>query len=138
MKPVARMRDCSFRPLSKPGRPFARRRQSGKCRDRAASGDNHGYLALNKVGRQRRESLELIIRPTVFHLNVLANDKAGIFQALTPPVPRYAKRSGIWLRRYPITGIAGCCARAASGHAAAAPPRSVITLLLCRGRDAHY
>src|SRR6516225_966555 len=26
----------------------------------------------------------------------------------------------------PITGIAGCCARAASGHAAAAPPSSVM------------
>jgi hypothetical protein len=25
-----------------------------------------------------------------------------------------------------ITGIAGCCALAASGHAAAAPPRSVM------------
>src|SRR5262249_33149002 len=30
------------------------------------------------------------------------------------------------LRRKPITGIAGCCARAARGHAAAAPPRSVM------------
>ena len=28
------------------------------------------------------------------------------------------------LRRNPTTGIAGCCARAASGHAAAAPPRT--------------
>ena len=28
--------------------------------------------------------------------------------------------------RNPITGIAGCCARAASGHAAAAPPSSVM------------
>ena len=27
--------------------------------------------------------------------------------------------------RNPITGIAGCCARAASGHATAAPPSSV-------------
>jgi uncharacterized protein YchJ len=27
---------------------------------------------------------------------------------------------------YPITGRAGCCARAASGHAAAAPPISVM------------
>jgi hypothetical protein len=27
--------------------------------------------------------------------------------------------------RYPITGIVGCCARAASGHAAA-PPSSVM------------
>jgi uncharacterized protein YchJ len=26
----------------------------------------------------------------------------------------------------PITGIADCCARAASGHAAAAPPSSVM------------
>jgi uncharacterized protein YchJ len=27
---------------------------------------------------------------------------------------------------YPITGIAGCCARAVSGHAAAAPATSVM------------
>jgi hypothetical protein len=27
----------------------------------------------------------------------------------------------------PTTGIAGCCARAASGHAAVAPPMSVMT-----------
>jgi hypothetical protein len=33
--------------------------------------------------------------------------------------------SGDVLRRNPITGIAGCCARAASGQAAA-PPRSVM------------
>ena len=30
------------------------------------------------------------------------------------------------LLSHPITGIAGCCARAASGHAAAAPPSSVM------------
>ena len=30
--------------------------------------------------------------------------------------------------RNPITGIAGCCARAASGHAAAAPPSSVMNI----------
>src|SRR5262249_29566935 len=30
------------------------------------------------------------------------------------------------LLRNPITGIAGCCARATSGHVAAAPPRSVM------------
>jgi hypothetical protein len=30
------------------------------------------------------------------------------------------------LCKKPITGIAGCCARAASGHAAAAPPRSAM------------
>jgi hypothetical protein len=34
--------------------------------------------------------------------------------------------SGEVLLRNPITGITGCCARAASGHVAAAPPSSVI------------
>ena len=32
--------------------------------------------------------------------------------------------AGDALCRNPTTGIAGCCARAASGHAAAAPPRA--------------
>src|SRR6516165_11393884 len=34
--------------------------------------------------------------------------------------------SGLPAARYPITGTPGCCAPAASGHAAAAPPRSVM------------
>jgi len=34
--------------------------------------------------------------------------------------------SGDLLLRNPITGIAACCPRAASGHAAAAPPSSVM------------
>ena len=34
------------------------------------------------------------------------------------------------IARKPITGIVGCCARAASGHAAAAPPSSVMNLRL--------
>ena len=38
---------------------------------------------------------------------------------------RYA--SGNEAPRNPITGIAGCCARAASGHPTAATPRSVMT-----------
>src|SRR6266567_8735574 len=39
----------------------------------------------------------------------------------------YAKPVAGVLLRNPTTGIAGCCARAASGHpAAAAPPRSVM------------
>ena len=33
--------------------------------------------------------------------------------------------------RNPITGIADCCARAASGHAAAAPPSSVMNSRRC-------
>jgi len=37
-----------------------------------------------------------------------------------------ANRLDDTLPRNPTTGIAGCCARAASGHAAAAPPRSAM------------
>ena len=36
--------------------------------------------------------------------------------------------------RYPITGVA-CCARAASGHAAAAPPSSVMNSGLQNGAE---
>jgi len=36
------------------------------------------------------------------------------------------KPSGDTPPRNPITGIAGCCARAASGHVTAAPPSSVM------------
>ena len=38
--------------------------------------------------------------------------------------------------RNPITGIAGCCARAASGHAAAAPPSSVMSRAVSSDRIA--
>jgi hypothetical protein len=40
------------------------------------------------------------------------------------PVSREASDSGDPRFKYPITGIAGCCARATSGHAAIAPPSS--------------
>ena len=36
------------------------------------------------------------------------------------------RASGDALLRNPITGIAGCCARATTGHAATAPPSSVM------------
>jgi len=39
---------------------------------------------------------------------------------------RSATASGDLLSRNPITGIAGCCARAASGHPATPPPTSVM------------
>jgi len=37
-----------------------------------------------------------------------------------------AKVSRVELRSIPTTGIAGCCARATRGHAAIAPPSSVM------------
>ena len=42
------------------------------------------------------------------------------------PIPGKSNRQSAVALRKPITGSAGCCARAASGHAAAAPPSSVM------------
>ena len=62
------------------------------------------------------------LRPAIFDRHVLALDIAGLLQ--TRGMRAGGPRSfGRWLLRKPITGIAGCCARAASGHR---PPR-------CRG-----
>jgi len=58
----------------------------------------------------------LIFAPTVFDRYVPAFDKAEFLQAL----------ENRWALCHPITGVACCWARAATGHAAAAPPRSVM------------
>ena len=52
--------------------------------------------------------------------------KPASFRPWRNPRDTSVNASGDWLLRKPITGIAGCCARAASGQAAAAPPRSVM------------
>ena len=73
-------------------------------------------VASHQVGRQRRQSIDLTVGPAVLDRHVLAFDVAGLVQALAEcgqgarPAHR---RVGL---RNPITGIAGCCARAASGH----------------------
>ena len=45
--------------------------------------DNHGDAATNKVGRQRRQAVELIVRPAVFNGDVPALDEAGRTEPLT-------------------------------------------------------
>src|SRR5262249_8682189 len=47
--------------------------------------------------------------------------KPASFRPLRKPVTRWAASAFEVLRRNPITGIAVCCARAASGHAVAEP-----------------
>ena len=80
--------------------------------------DDHRHLAADQIGRQRRQSIVLTFRPAIFDRDVLALDIAGLLQALAERghacAPIVTGRSA-W--RNPITGIAGCCARAASGHA---------------------
>jgi hypothetical protein len=49
----------------------------------------------------------------------------GVAGPRSSPSPR-RRCSGSPPLRNPMTGIAGCCARAANGHATAAPPSSVM------------
>jgi len=65
---------------------------------------------------------DTIAAKTAFDRDFLTLDKACVFQTSTDhgqEVRGVAGRPG-------ITGIAGCCARAASGHAVATPPSRVM------------
>ena len=56
------------------------RRGRRLCRQRrrsAAGRGNHGHLTANQIGRQRRQSIVLAVRPAIFDRDVLALDIAG-------------------------------------------------------------
>ena len=60
-----------------------RGRRLGRERRRGTSGrGDHGDLPANQIGRQRRQSIQLILGPAVFDRHVLALDIAGVLQAL--------------------------------------------------------
>ena len=60
-------------------------------------------------------------------------------KAVTTTIPIVFMNSGDPIPRTPITGIAACCARPASGHIAAAPPTSVMkSRRFSSGRDVHF
>ena len=104
---------------------------------------DHGDPSANQFGRQRRQPIDLTFGPAVFDRDVLALDIADLLEALAESAQTIRNASGEKLLRNPITGIVGCCARAASGHAAAAPPSSVMNSRrfmapLLRPRAAHY
>ena len=60
--------------------------------------------------------------------HVLALDGASFAEAFAEAVTKRAEPSADPPSTNPITGNADCCARAASGHAAAAVPTSVLNL----------
>ena len=43
--------------------------------------DNHGHLTTNEIGRQRRQSIVLTVRPAVLDRHILSVDKSSLFQA---------------------------------------------------------
>ena len=94
------------------------RRKSG-C---GASGRRqYRNLMPNKISRQRRQSVRLAIGPTKFDCYIAALVKARRAEALAECRQTRPNRSGVSLPRYPMTGIAGCCACATSGQTAAPP-----------------
>jgi hypothetical protein len=55
----------------------------GLDRECGSSGcGNHGNLAANQFGSQRRQSIDLIVGPAIFDRDIVALDKAGLLQAL--------------------------------------------------------
>ena len=94
------------------GRGLGRKRRA----DRTGC-DDHGHLAAHQLGRQRRQPIVLTFRPAEFDRDVLALDVAGFLSGPRGTRPRTRRvRRATPLSRNPITGIAGCCARAASGQ----------------------
>jgi YD repeat-containing protein len=93
---------------------------------RCGIGNDHRYMTTDQIGRERRQSIVLALSPSVFDSHVLALDKAAFLQ----PLAECGHEERRWGKRRapekPITGIAGCCASAASGHPTTAPPSSVM------------
>ncbi|MGB7100061.1 MAG: hypothetical protein WBD95_15020 [Xanthobacteraceae bacterium] len=55
---------------------------AASCRNVPAARDDHGDLTSNQVGCQRRQPINLTLRPTVFDRHVPPFDIAGLTQAI--------------------------------------------------------
>src|SRR5262249_23939009 len=80
----------------------------------------------DQIAQKRWQAIVLTLQPVVLDLHVLAFDVASFGEAFA----KRARIARVGLCRpvsiNPTTGIADCCACAASGHVAAAPPSSVM------------
>src|SRR5262245_54793273 len=101
-------------------------RDCGGCRfcskygGSTSAGEYHGDVPANEIRHQLGNSIELIFRPAVDDRGIVAFHVAGFGEAPPNPRRRSDNASGERESRKPMTGVVGCCARAASGHAAAA------------------
>ena len=97
-------------------------RPCGERRHGAAAGHDCSDTAAYQIRRQRGQAIIFSVSPAVLDGEVLAVDVSDLFETLlkTGSVKRRDSRDA--LSMYPITGIA-CCALAANGLTAAAPPR---------------
>ena len=102
------------------------RRFGGKRTGVRPGVDDHGHLSANQIGRQLRQSI-VLPQPSDIRSPRSGPRRSRFLQALTERRGRSrTDSSSDRPLKNPITGIAGCCARAASGQAAAAPPSSVM------------
>ena len=112
--------------------------ERGRC---CRFADDHGYLTVVPIRPPALATDRTDPRAQRYSIATLrAFDIARLCASpCVNAVPNSSRRSsGDPRSRNPITGIAGCCARAASGHAAAAPPSSVMNSRRCSGRDVHF
>jgi hypothetical protein len=84
------------------------------------------HVATNKARRQLRQSIIVALSPTIFDCHIVTFDITGLHEALPKAKQTVLEFVGRFSAKKP--DHRHCClhARAASGHAAAAPPRSVM------------
>ena len=124
-----------------PGRPRSQRRSApsplrpGRERRRDLP-DDDGHWPTDQFGGQKPATDHFDLPPSE-----IRSRRSGPRRSLPPSGPGGTRRrdasnrAADVLRKNPITGIAGCCARAASGHVAAAPPSSVMSSRRCIMRN---
>src|SRR5262245_34055983 len=90
---------------------------------RAAAGrDQDGETSAGKFGGHRGQPIISAVGPAIFDGDIFAFDITDFPQSPTERGQEAIHTACEAPLRKPITGMAGCCALAASGHAAAAPP----------------
>src|SRR5262245_19351727 len=91
---------------------------------RVSGRGDHRRAATHEIGCQAGQPIELAACPAVLDRGIAAFGETGFVEPLRNAAARLALVSGELSMRNPITGVAVFCARAASGHAPAAPPSS--------------
>ena len=78
--------------------------------------NDYVHRPTDQVSCQSYQPIMLIVSRVVFDRDVLALDEAGFFQAMAKGGGEVRDLTSAALRKKPTTGIAACCACAASGH----------------------
>ena len=97
---------------------------------RGSRRDDDIDLEPDELGRDLGEALDAALRPAILDRDGAALDPAEFAQPLHKSGGPWAQAVGVVVPRNPmVRNFAGCCARAASGHAAAVCPDRSNTLL---------